>query len=76
MCTSTLAFVEFYFFCPETRNRGLEDIDGFFLRSGNMFETVKIAEMLQTDPGAAAALDSNVEKAEREEHRRRSHASS
>jgi hypothetical protein len=75
MCTSTLAFVVFYFFCPETMNRGLEDIDEVFLRSDNIFAPVKIARMLQMDPRAAAALDSKVEKAEHEEHRRRSHTS-
>lgn len=65
MCTSSLAFFVFYFFCPETKGRGLEDIDEFFLRSKNVFETVKIAKSLESDMGVEAALD---EKAERAEH--------
>lgn len=66
MCSSSLAFVVFYFFCPETKGRGLEDIDEFFLRSNNIFETVKIAKSLENDHGREAALDEKVEAAEHE----------
>lgn len=65
MCTSTLAFVVFYLFCPETKGRGLEDIDDFFLRSNNIFQTVGIAKSLEGDKGLEAALDEKVEQAER-----------
>lgn len=61
MCSSALAFTVFYFFCPETKGRGLEDIDEFFLRSNNIFETVKIAKSLGNDKGREAALDEKVE---------------
>lgn len=64
MCSSALAFVVFYFFCPETKGRGLEDIDEFFLRSNSVFDTVKIARSLENDPGREAALDEKVEQAE------------
>lgn len=64
MCTSTLAFVVFYLFCPETKGRGLEDIDQYFLKSKNAFETVGIAKSLEGQLGAEAALDEKVERAE------------
>lgn len=71
MCTSSLAFVFVYFFCPETKNRGLEDIDEFFLRSNNIFETVKIARDLPEDVGQAGAIEGKLEMAEHEDKVRR-----
>ncbi|KAK6371686.1 hypothetical protein LTS17_008509 [Exophiala oligosperma] len=65
VCTSSLAFTVYFFFCPETKGRALEDIDEIFLRSTNVFEPVKIANSLPL--GAGAALDEEAEKAEREE---------
>lgn len=60
MCSSSLAFAVFYLFCPETKGRGLEDIDEFFLRSSNIFETVKIAKGFENEKGREAALDEKV----------------
>lgn len=36
----------FYLFLPETRNRTLEDIDGFFLGSKNPLQPVKVARTM------------------------------
>lgn len=73
MCTSTLCFVFVYFFCPETKNRGLEDIDEFFLRSDNALQVVRIARELPPDAGMSSVIESKVDKAEHvEEARRRS----
>ncbi|KIW16519.1 hypothetical protein PV08_06574 [Exophiala spinifera] len=65
VCTSSLAFAVFFLFCPETKERPLEDIDEIFLRSSNIFEPVKIAKTLPV--GAGAELDIENEKAEQEE---------
>lgn len=64
MCSSCLAFTFVYFFCPETKNRGLEDIDEFFLRSSNIFETVKIARELPEDAGLTTAVETKLEEVE------------
>jgi hypothetical protein len=66
MCTSTLAAVFVFFFCPETKNRGLEDIDEFFLRSKSPFDTVKVARELPWDAGLSSVIETKLEDAQHE----------
>ncbi|KAJ5039881.1 hypothetical protein NUH16_009674 [Penicillium rubens] len=42
-CISAFACVSFYFFCPETKGRTLEEIDDIFVQSKSAFDTVRIA---------------------------------
>lgn len=67
VCTSALAFTVFYFFCPETKNRGLEDIDEFFLRSNNIFEPVRVAKRLPMDSSGRVTPELKLEKVEQEQ---------
>lgn len=64
MCTSATAFMFVYLLCPETRNRGLEDIDQFFVRSENALQVVGIARNLPWDAGLSTVIDEKVNKAE------------
>ncbi|CAG8898184.1 unnamed protein product [Penicillium egyptiacum] len=42
-CISAFACVFFYFFCPETKGRTLEEIDDIFVQSESVFDPVQIA---------------------------------
>ena len=53
-----------YLLCPETRGRGLEDIDQFFVRSGNALQVVKVAKDLPWDAGMSTVIEEKVNKAE------------
>lgn len=73
MCTSATAFLFVYVFCPETKGRGLEDVDEFFMRSENALQVVRIARELPWDAGMSSIIEAKVDKAEHvEESRRRS----
>ncbi|KAJ5594597.1 General substrate transporter [Penicillium hispanicum] len=50
-CISAFALVVFYFFCPETKGRTLEEIDEIFVLSSSIFDTVSVARQMpfQTD---------------------------
>ncbi|KAI4763191.1 general substrate transporter [Aureobasidium sp. EXF-12344] len=73
MCTSATAFVFVYFFCPETKGRGLEDVDEFFMRSENALQVVRVARELPWDAGMSSIIEAKVDKAEHvEESCRRS----
>ncbi|PPJ60079.1 hypothetical protein CBER1_07569 [Cercospora berteroae] len=69
VCTNLLSVVVFYLFLPGTRNRSLEDIDAFFVRSTNPLQPVKVAKMLPEDvplylesTGKSAVQAEQVEK--------------
>ncbi|KAH0043233.1 hypothetical protein KCU78_g623, partial [Aureobasidium melanogenum] len=64
MCTSATAFMFVFIFCPETRGRGLEDVDQFFIRSDNALQVVKVARDLPWDAGVSSIIDEKVNKAE------------
>lgn len=68
MSISAFAAVFFYFMCPETKNRALEDIDEFYLRSDSIWDPRQIAKMLPYNAGAAGALEEKIELEERTEH--------
>ncbi|KAH0286332.1 general substrate transporter [Aureobasidium namibiae CBS 147.97] len=75
MCTSATAFLFVYFFCPETKGRGLEDVDEFFMRSDNALQVVRVARELPWDAGMSSIIEAKVDKAEHvEASRRRSNA--
>ncbi|KAJ5950042.1 hypothetical protein N7454_001626 [Penicillium verhagenii] len=42
-CISASALVFFYFLCPETKGRTLEEIDEIFVNSNSFFDTVAVA---------------------------------
>lgn len=42
-CISAFALLTFYFFCPETKGRTLEEIDEIFVLSNSIFDTVSVA---------------------------------
>lgn len=67
MSISAFAAVFFYLFCPETKNRALEDIDEFYLRSDTIWDPPKIAKTLPYDAGVAGALEEKIESAEHAE---------
>lgn len=68
MCTSFSAVGVFYFFCPETKNRALEDIDEFYLRADSVWDPPKIAKMLPFDAGTAGVLEEKITEARQAEH--------
>ncbi|KAJ5261356.1 hypothetical protein N7478_011951 [Penicillium angulare] len=43
-CISAFGLCFFYFFCPETKGRTLEEIDEIFIMSESFFDTVKVAK--------------------------------
>lgn len=61
---SAFAVVVFYLFCPETKNRALEDIEEFFLRAKNIFDPPSVARTLPLDAGAAGALEEKIDASE------------
>lgn len=75
MCTSATAFPFVYFFCLETKERILEDVDEFFMRSENALQVVRVARELPWDAGMSSIIEAKVDKAEHvEESGRRSDA--
>ncbi|KAJ5537817.1 General substrate transporter [Penicillium frequentans] len=43
-CISAFGLAFFYFFCPETKGRTLEEIDEIFVNSKSFFDTVQVAK--------------------------------
>ncbi|KAG9664950.1 hypothetical protein KCU64_g331, partial [Aureobasidium melanogenum] len=64
MCTSATAFMFVSIFCPETRGRGLEDIDQFLIKSDNALQVVSVARDLPWDAGMSTVIEEKVNKAE------------
>lgn len=64
MCTSATAFIFVYVSCPETRGRGLEDVNQFFIRSDNAPQVVNVARDLPLDARLSTVIDEKVNKAE------------
>ncbi|KAJ6187177.1 hypothetical protein N7519_002085 [Penicillium mononematosum] len=60
-CISAFACVSFYFFCPETKGRTLEEIDDIFVQSKSTFDTVRIAREMSYRTEILAHV-SNAEK--------------
>jgi hypothetical protein len=52
-----VAFVSFYFFCPETKGRTLEEIDDIFVQSESIFDPVRIAKEIPFQTELLAHVD-------------------
>ncbi|CAI7587366.1 unnamed protein product [Penicillium glandicola] len=58
-CISAFACVSFYFFCPETKGRTLEEIDDIFVQSKSVFDTVQIAQEMPYQTEILAHISDN-----------------
>ena len=67
-CISAFAFVVFYFFCPETKGRTLEEIDEIFVTSKSIFDTVRVARELPYHTEILAHVDDTEKNAIKSEH--------
>ncbi|KAJ5615641.1 hypothetical protein N7537_000755 [Penicillium hordei] len=56
-CISAFACTCFYFFCPETKGRTLEEIDDIFVQSKSVFDTVRIAQEMPYQTEILAHVD-------------------
>ncbi|KAJ5109804.1 hypothetical protein N7532_002449 [Penicillium argentinense] len=56
-CISAFACVSFYFFCPETKGRTLEEIDEIFVESNSIFDPVRIAQEMPYQTDILAHID-------------------
>ncbi|KAJ5885372.1 hypothetical protein N7495_009882 [Penicillium taxi] len=56
-CISACALTTFYFFCPETKGRTLEEIDEIFVKSNSVFDTVKVAREMPFQTDILASID-------------------
>jgi sugar porter (SP) family MFS transporter len=56
-CISAFACVCFYFFCPETKGRTLEEIDDIFVQSKSIFDTVRVAREMPYQADIMAHID-------------------
>ncbi|CAI7567773.1 unnamed protein product [Penicillium pancosmium] len=56
-CISAFAFISFYFFCPETKGRTLEEIDDIFVQSKSVFDPVRIAREIPFQSELLAHID-------------------
>ncbi|KAH8693248.1 putative sugar transporter [Talaromyces proteolyticus] len=61
-CISAGGCVIFYFFCPETKGRSLEEIDEIFLQSKNAFDPVRIANEMPFHTDALATVEEKATK--------------
>ncbi|KAJ5175504.1 uncharacterized protein N7482_001381 [Penicillium canariense] len=67
-CISAFACVNFYFFCPETKGRTLEEIDEIFVLSDSVFDTVRVAREMPFQTEILAHID-DTEKVGAEDER-------
>lgn len=56
-CISAFACVFFFFFCPETKGRTLEEIDDIFVQSKSVFDTVRVARQMPFQTEILAHID-------------------
>jgi hypothetical protein len=63
---NAFSVVVFYFFYPETKGRTLEEIDGIFVQSKNVFDPVREARILPFQEVVEAEAEAKTAEAERE----------
>lgn len=56
-CISAFGLAVFYFFCPETKGRTLEEIDEIFVLSESIFDTVRVAREMPFQSDLLAVED-------------------
>lgn len=63
-CISAFACMFFYFFCPETKGRTLEEIDDIFVQSKSVLDTVRVARQMPYQAEILAHIDETEEGVE------------